>query len=55
MALPEVLAAVALRLIVRLKGLVGLKAERLTFIGLPMKIEGGSGAPLRAMALLPVP
>jgi kynurenine formamidase len=36
-----------------LKGLQGLKAKGVFFIGLPMKIKDGSGAPLRAMALLP--
>jgi kynurenine formamidase len=28
-------------------------AEDFLFIGLPMKIEGGSGGPLRAMAVVP--
>ncbi len=51
----QIFAAAGVPIFENLKGLVGLKAERLTFIGLPMKIEGGSGAPLRAMALLPVP
>jgi kynurenine formamidase len=31
----------------------GLPAENFFFIGLPMKIEAGSGGPLRAMAIVP--
>jgi len=30
-----------------------LPARGATFIGLPMKIRGGSGGPLRAIAVLP--
>ena len=36
-----------------LDGLDALPARGATFIGLPMKIGGGSGGPLRAIALLP--
>jgi kynurenine formamidase len=36
-----------------LMGLGGLPPRGATFIGLPMKIGGGSGGPLRAIALLP--
>lgn len=36
-----------------LAALEALPAEGATFIGLPMKIAGGSGGPLRAVALLP--
>jgi kynurenine formamidase len=30
-----------------------LPADGFLFIGLPMKIDGGSGGPLRAMAIVP--
>jgi len=36
-----------------LDGLDGLPGRGATFVGLPMKIGGGSGGPLRAIALLP--
>jgi kynurenine formamidase len=36
-----------------LAGLDALPARGATFVGLPMKIRGGSGGPLRAVALLP--
>ncbi len=36
-----------------LTGLAALPARGAVFIGLPMKIGGGSGGPLRAVALLP--
>jgi kynurenine formamidase len=36
-----------------LTGLAALPARGAVFIGLPMKIAGGSGGPLRAVALLP--
>ena len=36
-----------------LTGLGALPARGATFIGLPMKIGGGSGGPLRAVAILP--
>jgi kynurenine formamidase len=36
-----------------LTGLEGLPRRGAVFIGLPMKIRGGSGGPLRAVALLP--
>lgn len=36
-----------------LAGLEQLPARGATFIGLPMRIRGGSGGPLRAVALLP--
>jgi len=36
-----------------LTGLAALPPRGATFIGLPMKIRGGSGGPLRALALLP--
>jgi kynurenine formamidase len=36
-----------------LAGLAAVPARGATFIGLPMKIRGGSGGPLRAVAVLP--
>jgi len=36
-----------------LAGLAGLPPRGAVFVGLPMKIAGGSGGPLRAIALLP--
>ncbi len=36
-----------------LTGLAGLPPRGAVFVGLPMKIGGGSGGPLRAVALLP--
>jgi kynurenine formamidase len=36
-----------------LTNLAALPPRGATFIGLPMKIRGGSGGPLRAVALLP--
>ena len=51
----QIFAAAGVPIFENLKGLKNLRAKGITFIGLPMKIEGGSGAPLRAMAVVPEP
>jgi kynurenine formamidase len=47
------LAAANVPVFENLAGLGGLPARGALFIGLPMKVGGGSGGPLRAVAVLP--
>jgi len=49
----QVLGAANMPVFENLARLEALPATGTTFIGLPMKIGGGSGAPLRAIAVLP--
>ncbi len=49
----RVLAAADVPALENLAGLAGLPPTGFTMIALPMKIEGGSGGPVRAVALLP--
>lgn len=49
----RVLAAAGVPIFENLAGLETLPARGAYFLGLPMKIRGGSGAPLRAVAFVP--
>ena len=49
----RVLAAAQVPVFENLAGLERLPAEGFQVIALPMKIEGGTGGPLRAMAVVP--
>ena len=48
----QVLGAAGVPVFENVANLQKLPAEDFFFIGLPMKIEGGSGGPLRAMAII---
>jgi arylformamidase len=39
-------------IIENLVGLKGLRGKRFRFIGLPLKMEGATGSPIRAIALV---
>jgi kynurenine formamidase len=49
----RILGAAGVPVFENVANLQRLPAEGFLFIGLPMKIEGGSGGPLRAMAIVP--
>jgi kynurenine formamidase len=49
----RVLAAAQVPVFENLNGLERLPAEGFHVVALPMKIEGGTGGPLRAMAVVP--
>jgi kynurenine formamidase len=51
--LGDVLGAVNVPVFENVANVQRLPAENFSFVGLPMKIDGGTGGPLRATAIVP--